>query len=47
MAFDTFTVLVGVYPDVESAEADYDLVKELHTKEAADGRLRRRGHPPP
>src|SRR5688500_3439568 len=33
MAFDTFTVLVGVYPDLESAEADYDLVKELHTKE--------------
>ena len=33
MAFDTFTVLVGIYPDVESAEADYDLVKELH-KEA-------------
>ena len=33
MAFDTFTVLVGVYPDVESAEADYDLVKELHTEE--------------
>ena len=30
MAFDTFTVLVGGYPDVESAEADYDLVKELH-----------------
>src|SRR3954449_7479982 len=33
MAFDTFTVLVGIYPDVESAEADYDLVKELHIKE--------------
>ena len=33
MAFDTFTVLVGVYPDVESAEADYDLVKELHAEE--------------
>ena len=33
MAFDTFTVLVGVYPDLESAEADYDLVKELHNKE--------------
>src|SRR5688500_19065154 len=32
MAFDTFTVLVGVYPDLESAEADYDLVKELHNK---------------
>ena len=33
MAFDTFTVLVGIYPDLESAEADYDLVKELHAKE--------------
>jgi uncharacterized membrane protein len=33
MAFDTFTVLVGVYPDLTSAEADYDLVKELHSKE--------------
>jgi len=33
MAFDTFTVLVGVYPDLESAEADYGLVKELHTRE--------------
>jgi uncharacterized membrane protein len=32
MPFDTFTVLVGVYPDVGSAEADYDLVKELHSK---------------
>ena len=32
MAFDTFTVFVGVYPDLESAEADYDLVKELHAK---------------
>jgi uncharacterized membrane protein len=30
MAFDTFIVYVGVYPDVESAEADYDLVKDLH-----------------
>ena len=30
MAFDTFTVVVGVYPDLESAEADYDLVKQLH-----------------
>src|SRR6478736_6465926 len=33
MAFDTFTVLVGIYPDLESAEADYDLVKELHAEE--------------
>jgi len=30
MAFDTFMVFVGVYPDVGSAEADYDLVKNLH-----------------
>ncbi|WP_221934828.1 DUF1269 domain-containing protein [Georgenia yuyongxinii] len=33
MAFDTLIVFAGVYPDVESAETDYDLVKELHTKE--------------
>ena len=33
MALDTFVVFAGVYPDVESAEADYDLVKELHTRE--------------
>lgn len=33
MAFDTYIVLAGVYPDLESAEADYDLVKELHSKE--------------
>ena len=33
MAFDTFTVLAGVYPDLESAEADYERVKELHVKE--------------
>jgi uncharacterized membrane protein len=33
MAFDTFMVFVGVYPDLESAEADYDLVKELHAEE--------------
>jgi uncharacterized membrane protein len=32
MAFDTFMVYVGVYPDVDSAEADYDLVKDLHRK---------------
>ncbi len=30
MAFDTFMVIAGVYPDLESAEADYDLVEELH-----------------
>jgi uncharacterized membrane protein len=33
MAFDTLIVLAGVYPDLPSAETDYDLVKELHTKE--------------
>ena len=33
MAFDTFTAFAGVYPDLESAEADYELVKELHTKQ--------------
>jgi uncharacterized membrane protein len=32
MAFDTFIVFVGVYSDVDAAEADYDLVKDLHTK---------------
>ena len=32
MAFDTFIVFVGVYADVEAAEADYELVKDLHTK---------------
>src|SRR3954463_4557551 len=32
MAFDTFMVYVGVYPDVAAAEADYYLVKDLHTK---------------
>jgi uncharacterized membrane protein len=32
MAIDTYVVLVGVYADVEDAEADYDAVKELHTK---------------
>lgn len=33
MTFDTFTAFAGVYPDLGSAEADYDLVKELHRKE--------------
>jgi uncharacterized membrane protein len=33
MAFDTLIAIAGVYPDLSSAEADYDLVKELHTKE--------------
>src|SRR5215212_923978 len=32
MAVDTFVVYVGVYPSVEYAEADYQLVKDLHTK---------------
>ena len=32
MAIDTFMAYLGVYPDVESAEADYDLVKRLHTE---------------
>ena len=30
MAFDTFMVYVGVYADVDSAKADYDLIKDLH-----------------
>src|SRR4029078_3504404 len=30
MAFDTFMVYVGVYADVDRAEADYDLIKDLH-----------------
>jgi uncharacterized membrane protein len=32
MAIDTYMVYVGVYPSVASAEEDYDLVKDLHTK---------------
>jgi uncharacterized membrane protein len=32
MAIDTFMVYVGVYADVKDAEADYDLIKDLHTK---------------
>jgi uncharacterized membrane protein len=32
MAIDTFMVFVGVYADVDSATADYELVKDLHTK---------------
>jgi uncharacterized membrane protein len=32
MPMDTFIVLVGVYDSVGDAEADYALVKELHTK---------------
>jgi uncharacterized membrane protein len=30
MAIDTFMVYVGVYPGVDPAEADYQLVKDLH-----------------
>jgi uncharacterized membrane protein len=32
MAIDTFMAYLGVYPDVESAEADYELVKRLHVE---------------
>ena len=32
MAVDTFMAYVGVYPDVAAADADYDLVKDLHTE---------------
>lgn len=32
MPMDTFIVLVGVYNNVDDAESDYALVKELHTK---------------
>lgn len=32
MAFDTFIAFTGVYPDKESAEADYELVKDLFGK---------------
>jgi uncharacterized membrane protein len=32
MAIDTFIVYVGVYADVETAKADYELVHDLHTK---------------
>ncbi len=32
MAVDTFMVFVGVYDDVSDADADYELVKDLHTK---------------
>jgi uncharacterized membrane protein len=33
MAVDTFIAYVGVYDDVSDADADYALVKDLHTKE--------------
>ena len=32
MAIDTFVVYIGVYADVESAEADYHAIKELHVE---------------
>jgi uncharacterized membrane protein len=32
MAVDTFIAYVGVYPSVADAEADYELVKDLHTE---------------
>lgn len=32
MAFDTLIVVAGVYPDLTSAETDYDLVKKLHVE---------------
>jgi uncharacterized membrane protein len=33
MAIDTFIAFVGVYDNVSDADADYELVKDLHTKE--------------
>ena len=32
MAIDTFFAFVGVYSDVDDAEADYQLVKDLHVE---------------
>jgi uncharacterized membrane protein len=32
MPFDTFMAYVGVYPNTDDAEADYELVKDLHTE---------------
>ena len=32
MAVDTFIAYVGVYDNARDADADYDLVKDLHTK---------------
>ena len=32
MAIESFIVLIGVYPDVDAAEADYEAVKDLHTE---------------
>ena len=33
MAIDTFIAFVGVYSEVADADADYQVVKDLHTKE--------------
>jgi uncharacterized membrane protein len=33
MALDTLIVVAGVYPDLESAETDYEVVKDLHREE--------------
>jgi uncharacterized membrane protein len=33
MAIDTLVVFAGVYPDLASAEADYDAVKQLHAEQ--------------
>jgi len=33
MAVDTFIAFIGVYDSVENAEADYQVVHELHTKD--------------
>jgi len=33
MAIDTFIVFAGVYDSADDAEADYQVVKDLHTKE--------------
>ena len=35
MAVDTFVAYGGVYSDLARAEADYELVKDLHTQAAA------------
>jgi uncharacterized membrane protein len=32
MAVETFVAFIGVYPSVEYAELDYQLVRDLHTK---------------
>ena len=32
MAIDTFIAFVGVYGDVDDAEADYEAIKDLHTE---------------